>query len=64
MEQVNIETVNKNVMELMKIVQEMKEDLEDRFLTPEEEMLLEVSREEFKKGNCISLEDLKKELNV
>jgi hypothetical protein len=64
MEQVSIDVVNKNVLDLIAIVQKMKEDFEDRFLTAEEELELEKAREELKQGKCISLEDLKKELNV
>jgi hypothetical protein len=64
MEQINIKTVNQNVVELIKIVQEMKESLEDRFLTMKEIRNIKVAEEEFKNNETISLEDLKKELDL
>lgn len=64
MEQANLETINENLLRLMKVVQEMKEELEDRFLTAEEEIELEKSREEYQKSETISLEELKKKRNV
>ena len=54
----------KEILLLKKLVLEIKEDLEDRFLTAEEEMELEKAREEYQKGKCISFDDLKKNLNV
>ena len=56
--------VYKEILLLKKIVLAMKEDMEDRFLTAEEEMELEKAREEFKRGECVSLDNLRKELNV
>jgi len=63
MEQTNLSEVDKKLEILTRMVASLKEDFEDSFLTPEEERILEESREELKKGKAISLEDLKKELN-
>lgn len=63
MEQANFKEVNKKLEILTRMLASLKEDFEDSFLTPEEEIILEESRKEFKEGKSISLEDLKKELN-
>jgi hypothetical protein len=52
----------KEILLLKKLVLDMKEDLEDRFLTAEEELRLEESLREFREGKTISLKELKKEL--
>jgi len=62
MEQVSLEKVYKELEFLRKVVVEMKEYLEDCFLTAEEEIELEKAREELKAGKTISLEELKAEL--
>jgi hypothetical protein len=54
--------VYKEILLLKKLVLAMKEDLEDRFLTAEEELSLEESLREFKEGKTISLEQLEKGL--
>ena len=64
MEQVNLETLNQNVLNLMRIVESIKEDIEDRFLTADEEIKLEKARKEIKEGTCKSIEDLEKKFNV
>lgn len=64
MESVNLETLNKNVLKLMKDVAEIKEQFEDCFLTAEEEENLEKALDELEKGETISLEDLEKELGL
>lgn len=63
MEQINLETLNKNVVYLTQIVESMKAEIEDRFLTAEEELKLEKSLEEFEKGETFSLEDIEKARN-
>jgi hypothetical protein len=52
----------KEILLLKKLVLAIKEDLEDRFLTAEEELRLEESLREFEEGKTISLEELEKEL--
>lgn len=62
MEQISLEKVYKEIEFLRKVVLAMKEDMEDRFLTAEEELRLEESLRELKEGKTTSLEQLKKEL--
>ena len=54
--------IYKEVVLLKKIIVDMKEDIEDRFLTAEEELSLEESLREFKESKTTSLEQLKKEI--
>lgn len=62
MEQVTLKTMQKDMESLKKVVKEMKEYLEDCFLTAEEEENLERARKELEEGNTISLEELELEL--
>ena len=64
MESANFETLNKNVLNLMKDVAIIKEHLEDCFLTAEEARNVEIAEKELEEGKTTSLEDLKKELNA
>jgi len=52
----------KEILLLKRLVLAMKEDMEDRFLSAEEEIRLEDSLKEFREGKTISFEQLKKEL--
>ena len=61
MEKVSLETVHKDLEVLKKLVSEMKENIEDCFLTAEEEESVEKARKEFERGETISLEDLELE---
>ena len=64
MEQNDLATVNKNLLALTRLVEAMREDLEDRFLTTEEVMNIEIARKELAEGKTISLQDMKKELGL
>ena len=64
MESVNLETLNKNVLHLMKDVEDIKEHFEDCFLTAEEARNVEIAEKELEEGKTTSLEDLKKELGL
>jgi len=64
MESVNLETLNKNVLHLMKDVESIKEHFEDCFLTAEEARNVKIAEKELEEGKTTSLEDLKKELNA
>lgn len=61
MEEVNLETVHKDLEVLKIAVFEMKEQMRNCFLTAEEEKNLEEGFEELEKGEAISLEDLELE---
>jgi len=61
MEKVSLETVHRDLETLKNRVSEMKEYMEDCFLTEEEEEAVEKAREEFENGKTISLEDLELE---
>ena len=61
MEKVSLETVHRDLEVLKNMVSEMKENMEDCFLTAEEEKNLEKGFEELEKGEAISLEDLELE---
>ena len=63
METVSLETLNANLLALTKVVEEMKEQFEDCFLTAEEAAGLDKSLGELERGEVISLEDLEAELN-
>lgn len=58
MEKVSLETMNQNLINLIRIVEQMKEDLEDIFLTAEEEIAVDKAREELKVGETFSLKDI------
>jgi hypothetical protein len=62
METIEVSKIYTELLLLKKIILAMKEDMEDRFLTAEEELCLEESLREFREGKTISLEQLKKEL--
>jgi len=62
MESVNLEDLNKNVLNLMRDVTIIKEYFEDCFLTAEEEANLDKALEELERGETTPLEDLDKEL--
>ena len=61
MEEISIKTIHKELEMVKKIVVEMKEYIEDCFLTPEEEKTVDKAREEFERGETISLEYLELE---
>ncbi len=56
----------KKLEKIEKEVGEIKENMpnKDMFLTSEEELLLEESYENEKKGNLVSSEDLRKEIGI
>ena len=66
MENITLETIHKDLEYLKKIVEEMREKMidSDHFLTYEEEERLNRGIEEFREGNTISHEELKKELGL
>lgn len=57
-----ISHVYKEILLLKEMVASIKEEIEERFLTAEEEITLEESLEEFENGKTNSLEELKEEL--
>ncbi len=61
MEQVTLDTVHKDLEDLKVAVTAMQEIISDSFLTAEEEENLETAREEFEKGETVSLETLELE---
>lgn len=63
MEQITTNELHKEIEVLKRLVLAMKEEIEDRFLSAEEEILLEESRKESEQDGYVSLEDLEKELN-
>jgi hypothetical protein len=62
MTEVTIEQVYKELKALRTAVEAMKEEIEDRLLTSEEEVLVEKALQEHREGKTTSLEDLKREL--
>ncbi len=62
MGEVTIEKVYEELKALRSAVDEMRDDIADRFLTHEEEALLEKALDEHRKGKTISLEKLREEL--
>jgi hypothetical protein len=59
----SLEKLYKEIMELRREIKLIKQNvIEEEFMTPEEEELLEIAIEEHKKGKTKRLEDLKKEL--
>jgi hypothetical protein len=59
---ITMERVYEELKALRGAVEAMKEEIEDRFLTPEEELLVEKAIKEHREGKTITLEELKKEL--
>ncbi len=59
---VTIEKVYDEVKALRGAVDAVREEIADRFLTPEEELLVERALEERRSGKTVSLDELKKEL--
>lgn len=57
-----MERVYEELKALRGAVEAMKEEIEDMFLTPEEELLVEKAIKEHREGKTITLEELKKEL--
>jgi len=62
MTKITIEKVYDELKILRNIIEELKEDIEDRFLTAEEEILIEKALEEMRQGKTKPLEELMKEL--
>jgi uncharacterized coiled-coil DUF342 family protein len=61
MEEISLKGVHEELEVLKKSVESMKERMEDCFLTVEEEEAVEKAREEFEKGETVSLEDFELE---
>ncbi|MEE8167580.1 MAG: hypothetical protein V3T58_01745 [Candidatus Hydrothermarchaeales archaeon] len=59
---VTIERVYDELKALRGAVEAVREEIVDRFLTPEEELLVEKALDERRKGKTVSLNELKKEL--
>lgn len=64
MTDVTIERVYEELKALRGSVDAMREEIEDRFLTPEEELLVEKALKEHREGKTINHKDLKKELGL
>ncbi len=58
---VTIEKVYDEVKALRGAVEAVREEIADRFLTPEEALLVEKALEERRRGKTVSLDELKKE---
>ncbi len=58
-----IEKVYDELKALRSAVEAVRVEIADRFLTPEEELLVEKALEERRKGKTVSLDELKKELD-
>ncbi len=63
MEQEELKSVNKKLEILTHMVSSLQESFEDSFLSGDEQIILEESRKELEEGKCVSLEDLKKDLD-
>ncbi len=61
MEQTTLESVQKEIESLKKLVIAMQETISDCFLTAEEEENLERGLKELEKGEAVSLQDLELE---
>ncbi len=61
---VTIEKVYDEVKALRGAVGAVRKEIADRFLTPEEELLVERALEERRSGKTVSLDELKKELGI
>ncbi len=59
---VTIGRVYDELKALRDAVESMREEIADRFLTPEEELLMEKALEEWRSGKTVSLDKLKREL--
>ena len=64
MSAVTIEDVYNELKALRSVVESVKEEIKDIFLTPEEDILVEKALEERREGKAITLEELEKELNI
>lgn len=58
---VTIERIYGELKALRGAVDAIREEITDRFLTPEEELLVDKALEERRKGKTVSLDKLKKE---
>lgn len=58
MGEISLKTVHEDLRAVKTLVIEMKEYMEDCFLTPEEEDAVEKARKEFEMGETISIEEL------
>ena len=61
---ITIQDVYNEIINLGKDIRLMREEIADRFLSPEEEILLEEALKEHKDGITVSLSDFEKELMV
>lgn len=59
---VTIERIYDELRALRNAVESMKEEIADRFLSPEEELLVEKALREWRSGKTVSLAELKREL--
>lgn len=64
MEQLEIKMLNSSITQLRNAVENMKEELEDRFLTGNEIESINVAEDELEKGRTTSLSDLKTEIGL
>lgn len=62
MSDVTIKKVYEELKALRSVVEDMRQDIQDRFLTPEEERLVEKAIQEKKEGKTVSLDKLKDEI--
>lgn len=62
MSDATMEKVYEELKALRGTVEAMKEEIEARFMTPEEDLLVEKALQEHRMGETISVEELKKEL--
>jgi hypothetical protein len=64
MEQVTLEKINENVELLKQMVLSIQENMEDNFLTSEEEELLEESLRDRKDGKLKTIDEIEKALDL
>lgn len=64
MEQASLKKISQDVELIKKLVLEMKEQMEDCFLTADEEIALNDSLSQREKGAVFSLEDIEKSRNA
>ncbi|HDY73904.1 MAG TPA: hypothetical protein ENH51_02185 [Euryarchaeota archaeon] len=62
MSDATMEKVYEELKALRGTVEAMKEEIEARFMTPEEDLLVEKALKEHRRGETISVDELKKEL--
>lgn len=62
MSDVTIRKVYDELKALRNVVEDMRQDIQDRFLTPDEEHLVEKALQEKKEGKTVSLDKLKEEI--